>query len=720
MNKMLSDNIKRKFVESFDISDWEIETDTGWEEVTHIHKTVEYEVYHLELDNGQFLKCADDHIVFREDYSEVFVKDLIPGDLIIVAGGSAKVSSVKNLGYSENMYDVSVNHPNHRLYTNGILSHNTQTTASYLLHYGIFNKNKTIAILANKGSTAKEIISRIKTSYEELPLWLQPGVTEWNKQSIEFGNGTKIVAAATSSSAIRGLSISCVGANTNITLRNKRTNEIVNTTIGNFGDINQSIIPNDEFEILTPDGFKDFDGILKSKKQTLRIITSRSDLICTLDHRLLNSHHEWVEAKTLRPTDKVCTADGVQGVVSLELLGFEDVYDPINVDGNHSYISNSLVSHNCLYLDEFAFIHPNAANEFFESVYPTIASGERTKILISSTPKGLNHFYKMYTDAYEGRSEFKAYEVRWNDIPGRDEAFKQRTISTIGQLSWEQEFEGEFGSSGNTLISGDAIKNMVFGNPIVSTQDLKIYERPVSSDHHPSEDHVYVLSADCSEGVGGDYSVFHVIDITSYPFKQVATYRNNLISPLSLPDIIVTMAKNYNNAWILIEINSSGRQVADIIRWEHEYENILMTSVNEKRRQQLMFGSGQEMIPGVRTTKAVKKIGCSQLKHLIENNKLLITDKETISELSCFVRKGDSFEADSGHDDLVMGLVIFSWLVNQEFFKEISKSDIRKDLYDKIASRFDEELPIAIASTILGHSGEQRVIDKSGIIWTIG
>lgn len=511
----------------------------------------------------ELAKCIDDPLHFIRNYVKIIHVDqgLIP---------------FKMWEFQERIIDLY--HTNrHVLLKLPRQCGKTQTTASYILHYTLFNEQKTVAILANKGSTAKEIISRIKTSYEELPFWMQVGVVEWNKHSILLSNGSRVVAAATSSSAVRGMSISL------------------------------------------------------------------------------------------------------------------------------------------LYLDEFAFLHPNMATEFFESVYPTVSSGKETKILISSTPKGLNHFWKMYTDATEGRSEFTPYEINWNEVPGRDEAWKQKTIATIGQLSWEQEYEGSFAGSSNTLLSGGALKDLCAMPPIASKDHLRIWNKPVVSDNHPGEDHVYIMTVDCSEGVGADYTVANVFDVTQYPFKQVAQYRNNLISPLHLPDILVSVAKMYNNAWMLIEINSAGKQVGDMVRFDYEYENILMTSVNEKRRQQLMFGSGNEMIPGVRTTKAVKKMGCSHLKHLIENEKLLIQDSEAIFELSNFVRKGDSFAAEEGyHDDIVMSLVIFAWLVNQEFFKEITNTDVRKTMFAQLANRFDEELPMIFAT----HATEEARIVMEGAVWT--
>lgn len=454
------------------------------------------------------------------------------------------------------------------------------TTAAYFLHYILFNDQKTIFILANKAATAREILSRVQKAYENLPMWLQQGIISWNKGSIELENGSKVVAAATSSSAIRGQSA------------------------------------------------------------------------------------------------------------------------------------------NMVLMDETAFIPQNQFDEFFESTYPTISSGSETKLFMISTPKGMNHFYRYWEEAIQKRSEFFPIEINWNDVPGRDEEFRRKTIANVGEETWLQEYEAAFMGSSNTLISGMYLKTMTFSEPILTKGKLKIFERPVVSDHHQDEDHIYVVTVDCSEGVGADYSVISVIDVTNYPFKQVAVFRDNLVSPLHLPDIITALAKEYNNAWLLVEINSAGKQVADTIRFEHEYDNVLMCSKNESRRQQLMYGPGTEMIPGLRTTKSTKRIGCSNIKHLIENGKLIIRDFETIREFSTFVRNKDSFAAEEGsHDDIVMSLVIFGWLSGQEFFKELTNKDIRKHLYAKMAERFSEELPMDILSTLDSHKSTVY-IDNNGIAWS--
>jgi hypothetical protein len=445
------------------------------------------------------------------------------------------VKTVCNLGYTENMFDVTVGSKNHRYYTNGILSHNTQTTAAFILHYVLFNKNKTVAILANKGATAREIISRIKQSFEELPTWMQIGVKEWNKGSIEFENGSSVIAAATSGSAIRGKSISL------------------------------------------------------------------------------------------------------------------------------------------LYLDEFAFLHPNMAMEFFESVYPTISSGKETKILISSTPKGFNHFYKMYNDAIQGKSEFTGYEIKWNDIPGRDDAWKEKTISTVGMQSWLQEYCGEFQGSSYTLVSGTKIGSLASKDPIFKDGNFRVYEKPI-------EKRNYVITIDTSRGQHHDFHAFSVIDITALPYKQVATFKDNALSPLEYPTLIYNVAKMYNSAYCLIEINDNGQQVADALFYDFEYENIYFTK-NEKVTEGLGY-------PGVRTTKKVKSIGCSVMKDLIEKDMLEINDLSTINELAGFSKKGASYAAEdtSVNDDLCTTLFLFGWLTKEPIFSELNNVNIRK----KISEQYEE------------------------------
>lgn len=306
---MLHDNVVRKFVDVIELSDWEVESEEGWVDISSVNKTISYEIYEVVLEDGRVLKCADTHIFIDADDNEVFAEHSM-GKELKTNQGNKKVVSVTSSGEFENMYDLTVNSEKHLYYGDGVLSHNSTTTAACVLHYLLFQEYKTVAILANKAATAREILGRIQKMYEFLPLWMQVGITSWNKGSFSLGNGCKVVAASTSSSAIRGESIS------------------------------------------------------------------------------------W------------------------------------------------------LVLDEFAFVPPNQATEFFESVYPTISSGQESKISVFSTPKGMNHFYKMWVEASEGRSEFKHFEIQWNEVPGRDQAWKEKTIANIGQESWDQEFEA--------CLSGDS------------------------------------------------------------------------------------------------------------------------------------------------------------------------------------------------------------------------------------------------------------------------
>lgn len=453
----------------------------------------------------------------------------------------------------------------------------TTTIVSYLLHYVLFNPDMNVAILANKQSTAIEILHRFKTAYENLPKWLQQGVFSWNKGSIELENGSRILAASTSSSAVRGSSF------------------------------------------------------------------------------------------------------------------------------------------NLIFIDEFAFIPHEIAEEFFASVYPTISSGSETKVLLVSTPKGLNMFYKFWTDAVNKRNLYIPVEVRWQDVPGRDEKWKQETIANTSQEQFNQEFECDFLQSSGTLIDGEKLRLLTYHRPIESnTNGFKVYEAPI-------EDHKYMLVCDVSRGVGKDFHAFSVLDITKPPYKQVATFRNNELSPLVLPSAIYPVLRQYNNAFALIEVNDIGAQVADILKHDMEYPNILGTAYRGRKGQVLGEGFGNESqnANGIRTTVPVKRIGCSLLKSLIVEDKLVINDYWTIDELTTFVATKESYEAEKGHhDDLVMTLVLFSWATSQEYFRELLDTDIRKAIYENSLDRVEEEMtPFGFIE--YGDSIEDTFVDDSGTVWTV-
>jgi hypothetical protein len=340
---------------------------------------------------------------------------------------------------------------------------------------------------------------------------------------------------------------------------------------------------------------------------------------------------------------------------------------------------------NLLYVDEAAIIPNNVAEEFFTSVYPTISAGETTKILLSSTPLGYNHFWKFWNDAENGRNGFTPLFIPYWEIPGRDDAWAAEQKAMLGELKYNQEVACKFLGSSLTLISADVIAKMPIDPKIYEKDGLDVYQRP-------SAGHTYCLVADVAKGVGGDYSAFQVIDITTAPYRIVAKYRKNDISPLLYPNIIYKIGKEYNEAYVLLEINVS-EQVAHILYNELEYENILM--VNRHTNGQYVgggFGGGKTML-GVNTDKKIKRLGCHNFKSLVEEDKLIITDADTISEISTFIEKKGSYEADEGyHDDLVMPLVLFGWLTTQPYFKDLNNINLRTIMYEKQIQAIEDEL----------------------------
>ena len=409
---------------------------------------------------------------------------------------------------------------------------------SYLLHYVLFNDNVNVAILANKSSTARDLLGRLQLAYEHLPKWMQQGVLNWNKGSLELENGSRIVAASTSSSAVRGSTF------------------------------------------------------------------------------------------------------------------------------------------NIIFLDEFAYVPNNIAEEFFSSVYPTISSGQSSKVMIVSTPHGMNMFYKMWMDAVNKKNTFKPIEVHWSEVPGRDEKWKEQTIKNTSEAQFQTEFECEFLGSIDTLINASKLKTMAIVDPKRSPDGLDVYEMPI-------KDHTYVTTVDVARGINNDYSAFIVFDATKAPYKIVAKYRNNDIKPIVFPNILKKVSDYYNKAYVLIEINDLGQQVADAMQFELEYDNMMMVTQRGRAGQVLGGGfSGRGNQLGLRMTKGTKKIGTSNLKSLIEGDKLIVQDFEIVSELSTFIARGKSFEAEQGaHDDLVMCLVIFSWCANQRYFKELTNVDVRGQMF---------------------------------------
>jgi hypothetical protein len=450
------------------------------------------------------------------------------------------------------------------------------TCVAFLLHYIVFNDSVNVGILANKAATARELLGRLATAYENLPKWMQQGIISWNKGSIELENGSKILAASTSASAVRGMSF------------------------------------------------------------------------------------------------------------------------------------------NIIFLDEFAFVPNHIADQFFSSVYPTITSGKTTKVIMVSTPHGMNHFYRYWHDAQRGKNEYTATEVHWSEVPGRDAAWKAQTIANTSEQQFKVEFECEFLGSVDTLISVSKLRNLVFEDPIQNNgKGLVVYTEP-------QKDRDYIITVDTARGIDHDYSAFVIFDISEFPYRTVARYKNNEIKPMLFPNIILDMAKAYNNAYVLVEVNDIGEQVATILQYDLEYENMLMCAMRGRAGQQVGTGfSGKKTQMGVRMTAAVKKTGCSNLKALVEEDKLITSDYDIIAELTTFVQKKQSWEAEDGcHDDLAMCLVIFAWLVAQDYFREMTDNDVRKRIYEDQKEQIEQDMaPFGFISDGLDdesfmEGGDRWTVDK--------
>jgi hypothetical protein len=508
----------------------------------------------------EYLKCKEDPLYFAVNYVKIISLDegLVPFKMY-----DFQEKLVKN--FHENRFNIC-KMPRQ--------SGKSTTVVSYLLHYALFNDSVTIGILANKAATARELLGRLQTAYEALPHWMQQGIVAWNKGSMELENKSKILAASTSASAVRGMSF------------------------------------------------------------------------------------------------------------------------------------------NIIFLDEFAFIPNHIAEEFFSSVYPTISSGKSTKVIIVSTPKGMNHFYRLWHDSELGRNEYTNTEVHWSEVPGRDDAWKEQTIKNTSESQFRVEFECEFLGSVDTLIAPSKLKSMVYDEPINTAKNGgEIY-------CHSMENHNYIMTVDVARGVEKDYSAFIVFDTTEFPYKVVAKYRNNSIRPMLFPNVIWEFAKAYNDAYILCEVNDIGDQIAATLQYDLEYQNLLMCSMRGRAGQLVGQGfSGKKTQLGVKMSKTVKKIGSLNLKTMIESDKLLITDYNIIAELTTFIQKNNSFEAEEGcNDDLAMCLVIFAWLVQQDYFKEMSDDDIRKRIYDDQRDQIEQDMaPFGFLSD--GIHEETSFVDSSGDRW---
>ena len=472
----------------------------------------------------EYVKCGKDPVYFCKTYLKVISLDegLVPFELY---------------PYQEQMFK----HFNDNRFSIVLAcrqSGKSISSVGYLLWYACFHSEKTIAILANKGAVAREMLARVTLMLENLPFFLQPGCKALNKGSIEFSNNSRIIASATSGSSIRGMSV------------------------------------------------------------------------------------------------------------------------------------------NLLFLDEFAFVE--RANEFYTSTYPVVSAGKETKVIITSTANGIgNTFHKIWEGAVQGINEFTPFTVNWYDVPGRDEEWKAQTIANTSQLQFDQEFGNTFFGTGDTLINADTLLSFRAKPPkkVFEGGDLLVYEEPTKSRE-------YIMTVDVSKGRGQDYSTFTVIDIGTRPFKQVAIYRNNTISPILFPNIIYKYAKVYNDAYVVIESNDQGTLVCNGLYQDLEYDNIHMESAVKADRI------------GIEMNRKVKRLGCSAIKDILEEKKLDIVDEQTIMEISTFVSKGQSYEASDGnHDDLMMNLVMFGFFVSTQYFSDMTDINLKQLMFEKKMKEIEDDVP---------------------------
>ena len=502
----------KKFIESYDVDDYEVLTEDGWEDITHIHKTVPFQIWYIRTKDFE-LKCADEHIVIDENYNNVYVKDLKLGDNIRTIKGIQEINFISSTLESDNMYDLTVGSEKHTFYTNGILSHNSTISTIYILWYILFQQSKVVAMLANKEKIAIDILKRVKFAYQNLPLWLQQGICEWNKTEILLENGCRILAGSTSSDAARGYTISL------------------------------------------------------------------------------------------------------------------------------------------LYLDEFAFVPNNIANDFMQSVYPTITSGNSSKIIIVSTPKGLNHYYDIWKKAINGDNGYMPIRVRWDEVPGRGEKFKEDTIADIGLVKWNQEFRTKFLGSSTTLIDPELLERIDTSDPIdiKMGQLLYIWE-------HPTPNSMYILGVDSAKGVGNDSSVIQVLKINNeHDIEQVAMYRYDMIDTYSFAQVCIEVSKYYNGAYMMVENNAEGGEVAQTIWYNFEYDLIINT---DKKGI------------GTRSTKKSKLAANLLVKRYLEQGWLGLHDKLTLQELSRYEEVSPNIfkAAKWDHDDCVTSLIWGIYFLSTTFF----------------------------------------------------
>lgn len=402
---------------------------------------------------------------------------------------------------------------------------------------------------------------------------------------------------------------------------------------------------NDRFEILTPTGFKPFVGLKRNIDDGIKVITESGRVIeGTKGHLTLNDR-SFVKIGDLREGDII---DG-ERVLEIKPLQSQWFYDPVGVEGVE-YLSNGFTHHNCLVVDECAFIDTNIWEEFADSIFPSQSGLAWKKNIIISTAKGLNHFYeivqKTKIQSLEPDSTSALVEVQWDEVPRYDsngniippEEFKAKIIKKHGRVYFEQNYGNSFVGSSETLVSPEILGELTAVNPTDKWDTmLNVY-------HEPVKDHVYIMGVDAAKD-GKDFFAVQIIDVSELPFRQVATAKLQ-VNYLDMPEFLYEWGANYNTAHIIIENNEgAGQSIADMMNQHFEYPN-------------LYFQDAKFRYPGFRTTKSSRDGIIRMLQILMNSAKLIVQDKDTIDEFQKFELVNDKYQASSGHDDLVMALAI--------------------------------------------------------------
>ena len=610
-NMDLDENdIDKKIIDSIDISDEGISvlSHDGYHPVTHIHKTQPYQIYELVLDSGDKMECADNHIVFCENFEQKFVKDLTANDRVMTQNGLSNVKSVTKTGRKISMYDITVDSDDHSFYSNGILSHNTVTAAVFLIHSAIFNYDKNIGIAANKQATAIEIVDKIKEIMDRLPFFLKPGIKTNNQAMMEFDNGCRMIAQATT---------------------------------------------------------------------------------------------------------------------------------------KRSFIGHTI---HILYLDEFAHVEPHILNEFYENIMPTVSSMEDSKIVITSTPNGYNKYYDLWQGAVDGTNSFNPIRVDWWQVPGRDDAWREKMIHDCGGPDeFMRQFGNSFLSTGNTLLSPDSLAKLQQGRQKFVRKGLIEIEKnwdPEFDDlvFHPEFDvesfrdknKRWVMSLDLSEGSGGDYSVMNLFEVRVkdtnihklyndenadikksdfFQLYQVSRYKSNTINLETFAKLVYIISQNVissDNIKIVCEYNTYGSEFIRLLQMVFGDKNNFDMSCILK-----YFHNNEATVRkyGLKVKADNKSINCIACKGYIATDNIIVTDTDTVSEFEVFSKIGNTFKASREHDDLAMSTVNVCTVFEHPLFNIIMEDilGLNQDVFDKYVEMKDNKfLNIYDNYENLGYNGTLR------------